>query len=70
MISVRVFLAVCCHFVMIIRQYDVDTAFLYDFLEENVYFSTPQGVGIDPSQVLNLNISLYGFEAQHIICVN
>ena len=55
---------------MIIRQYDVDTAFLYDFLEENVYFSTPQGVGIDPSQVLNLNISMYGFEAQHIICVN
>ena len=59
---VRVFLAVCCHFGMIIRQYDVDTAFLDGILEEDVYISTPQGVDMDPSQVLKLNRSLYGLK--------
>ena len=47
--SVRVFLAVCCHFGMVIRQYDVDTAFINGVLEEDVYISTPQGVNMNPS---------------------
>ena len=58
--SIRIFLAVCCHFGMIIRQYDVDTAFLNDILEEDVYISAPQCVDMDASQVLKLNRSLYG----------
>ena len=60
--SIRVFLAVCCHFGRIIRQYDVNTAFLNNVLEEDVYISTLQGVDMDPSQLLKINRSLYGLK--------
>ena len=42
--SIRVFLAVCCHYGMAIQQYDVDTAFINGVLEEDVYIHTPKCV--------------------------
>ena len=35
--SIRVFLAVCCQKGMFIHHYDIDTAFLNEVLEEEVY---------------------------------
>ena len=47
---------------MTIHQYDVDTAFINGVLEEDVYIHTPQGVDMEPDQVLKLNRSLYGLK--------
>ena len=47
---------------MLIHQYDVDTAFINGVLEEDVYIHTPQGVDMEPDQVLKLNRSLYGLK--------
>uniref|UniRef100_A0AAV1U517 Polyprotein n=1 Tax=Peronospora matthiolae TaxID=2874970 RepID=A0AAV1U517_9STRA len=60
--SIRVFLAVCCQKGMLIHQYDVDTAFLYGVLEEEVYVYPPLGVRAEHNQVLKLNRSLYGLK--------
>lgn len=40
----QVLLEMCCHKRMLIHQQDVDTAFLYVILEEEVYVSPPLGV--------------------------
>ena len=45
---------------MLVHQYDVDTAFLYGVLEEEVYVYPPLGVRAGHNQVLKLNRSLYG----------
>lgn len=60
--SIRVFLALCCHFGLHIHQYDVDTAFLNGHLEEEVFIHPPEGVQEKPNQVLKLNRSLYGLK--------
>ena len=60
--SIRVFLAVCCQKGMLIHQYDVDTAFLYGVLEEEVYVYPPLGVRAGCDKVLKLNLSLYGLK--------
>ena len=44
----------------VIHQYDVDTAFLYGILEEEVYVYPPLGVIAGRDQVFKLNRSLYG----------
>ena len=60
--SIRVFLAVCCQEGVLIHQYDVDTAFLYGILDEEVYVYPPLGVRAERDQVLKLNRSLYGLK--------
>ena len=56
--SIRNFLAVCCHNGMTIHQYNVDTTFINCVFEENVYICTPQGVDMQPKEVLKSNQSL------------
>ena len=60
--SIRVFLAVCCQQGFIVHQYDVDTAFLNGFLEEDVFISPPQGTSCAANHVFKLNRSLYGLK--------
>ena len=60
--SIRVFLAVCWHKGMLNHQCDVDIAFVYGVLEEEVYVYPPLGVRAGCDQVLKLNCSLYGLK--------
>nr|CCA24282.1 putative polyprotein [Albugo laibachii Nc14] len=42
--SIRLFLSVCCQEGFLVHQYDVDTAFLNGYLEEEVFIYPPRGV--------------------------
>ncbi|GMF37522.1 unnamed protein product [Phytophthora lilii] len=56
------FLAVCCNLGLIIRQFDVETAFLNGDLEEDVYMAPPLGIDIPEGMVCKLRRSLYGLK--------
>lgn len=60
--SIRIFLSVCCGLNYIIMQCDVDTAFLYGILEEDVYMQVPEGVEVAGDMVCKLNKSIYGLK--------
>ena len=60
--SIRVFLAVCCHNGYLIRQYDIETAFLNGHLDENVFIWPPEGIKCEEGNVCKLNRSLYGLK--------
>jgi hypothetical protein len=44
--TIRVFLSMCCHHKLFIRQFDIETAFLNGDLEETVYMSVPEGIAV------------------------
>lgn len=60
--TVRILLAVATHLNLPIYQMDVQSAFLYGDIEEEVYMSKPEGVGGDGATVYRLNKSLYGLK--------
>lgn len=60
--SIRLVLAIATVTKMILRQFDVRTAFLYGDLEENLFLETPKGVDISSGMVLKLKKSLYGLK--------
>nr|CCA24274.1 putative polyprotein [Albugo laibachii Nc14] len=60
--SILISLAICCHQGLTVHQYDVDTAFLNGYLEEDVFIYPPQGVEGKPNQIFKLNRSLYGIK--------
>ena len=62
--SIRVLLALACHLKFKLYQMDVKTAFLNEFLKEDVYVAQPKGF-IDPQfpyHVLYLKKALYGLK--------
>jgi hypothetical protein len=61
--SIRILFALCCAFSLHIHQMDVDTAFLYAPLEEDIYMVPPTGmVGIPRDHCLKMKKSLYGLK--------
>ena len=62
--SIRILLALACHFKFKLYQMDVKTAFLNGLLKEDVYVTQPKGF-IDPhfpNHVLYLKKALYGLK--------
>ncbi|MGD0511293.1 MAG: reverse transcriptase domain-containing protein, partial [Candidatus Micrarchaeaceae archaeon] len=57
--SIRMILALAAKFGLSIQQMDVDTAFLYGALEEDIYMEQPDGFIDDPELVCKLQKSLY-----------
>ncbi|KAE9354977.1 hypothetical protein PR003_g3065 [Phytophthora rubi] len=60
--TIRVFLAVCCQRHFLIRQFDIETAFLNGDLDEDVYMEPPEGVRVPVGMVCQLRRSLYGLK--------
>ncbi|KAJ0390483.1 hypothetical protein P43SY_012096 [Pythium insidiosum] len=58
--SVRAFLAFCCMRRYVIRQLDVETAFLNGKLEEDVYMRPPEGIKLPEGMICKLQRSIYG----------
>jgi hypothetical protein len=60
--SLRLVLAIAAYHCLQIQQMDVDTAFLYGNLEEEIYMEQPEGYIDDSSLVCKLRKSLYGLK--------
>jgi hypothetical protein len=60
--SIRLLLALAAKFGLKIQQMDVDTAFLYGDLDEEVFMEQPEGYIEDPELVCRLRKSLYGLK--------
>lgn len=60
--SVRLILAVAAAEKLILRQFDIKTAFLYGELEEEIYMEQPDGFKDSSGKVCLLNKSLYGLK--------
>ncbi|KAE9338779.1 hypothetical protein PF008_g11896 [Phytophthora fragariae] len=60
--TVRIFLAVRCQHGYVVKQYDVETAFLNGDLEEEVYMVPPEGINVRDGMVCRLRRSLYGLK--------
>ena len=62
--SIKILLALACHFKLKLYKMDVRTAFLNGFLKEDVYVAQPRGF-IDPhfsDHMLYLKKALYGLK--------
>ncbi|KAJ0412135.1 hypothetical protein ATCC90586_004055 [Pythium insidiosum] len=60
--TIRAFLAVCCSRRLLVRQFDIETAFLNGELEEDVFMQPPEGVNVASNMVCKLRRSLYGLK--------
>lgn len=60
--AIRIFLAVYCHLGYWIKQYDVETAFLNDNFEKDVYMAIPKGVQDVGGRVCKLRRNIYGLK--------
>lgn len=60
--TVRTLLAVAASRQMKLKQFDVNTAFLYEILQEEVYLEQPEGFNNGTDQVCRLKKSLYGLK--------
>ena len=60
--SIRIILSVAAKANLQIQQFDVKTAFLNGFLEEDIFIDIPEGLSIKGNFVLKLNKSLYGLK--------
>lgn len=60
--SIRMVLALAARNNLKIQQMDVQTAFLYGELDEEIYMEQPEGYDEDPTLVCKLNKSLYGLK--------
>lgn len=60
--SVRVFLSVAVHKGMVVKQVDVETAFLNGVLKEEIHIKSPQGYEVSQGVALRLKAALYGLK--------
>jgi hypothetical protein len=60
--SIRIILALAVKYKLHLQQIDVQTAFLYRDLEEEIYMEPPEGLSVTPGQVCKLRKSLYGLK--------
>lgn len=60
--SIRIILSIAAKYNLEIQQFDVKTAFLNGYLEEEIYISIPEGLHINSKYVLRLHKSLYGLK--------
>ena len=60
--TIRTLLAVAANRNLILRQFDIATAFLNGELEEEIFMHQPEGFGDGTSRVCRLNKSLYGLK--------
>jgi hypothetical protein len=61
--TLRMMLAVAAHADLVLRQFDIKTAFLHGYLKEEVYVRPPRGwehLAGGPGRVLRLHRALYG----------
>ena len=60
-ITLRICLALFVyHEDWVLKQFDVETAFLYGDLDETIYLKCPDGYDLDPDYILKLNKAIYG----------
>ena len=60
--SIRMFLSIVCQHDLICHQIDVDSAFPYADLHEDVYIKAPDGMYLQEHQCLKLKKALYGLK--------
>ncbi len=60
--SVRTFLSIAIHEDMIIKQIDVEIAFLNSRLNEDIYIKLPEGLNASNDMILKLNKAIYGLK--------
>lgn len=60
--SIRIVLCIAAKYKLEIQQFDVKTAFLNGYLEEDIFIEVPEGVNLNKNFVLKLNKSLYGLK--------
>ena len=60
--TIRSVLSIAANEGMLLRQFDVSTAFLYGNLEEEIYMEQPEGFNDGTGRVCRLNKSLYGLK--------
>lgn len=60
--SVRMIIAIAASENLKLKQFDVDTAFLYGSLDEEIYMCQPKGYEDRTNRVCKLNKSLYGLK--------
>lgn len=60
--SIRALLAVASQLEMVFVQFDVQTAFLYGLLEEEVFTEIPEGLEAEAGRALSLKKGLYGLK--------
>lgn len=60
--SIRALVAIAAYQDLIYIQFDVQTAFLYGILEEEIYIHPPEGMNIEPNKALKLIKGLYGLK--------
>lgn len=60
--SVRLILAIAASHSLKLKQFDVETAFLYGSLDEEIYMRQPKGYEDRTERVCKLNKSLYGLK--------
>ena len=61
-LSLRALLSIAAVEDFHIHQMDVETAFLYGDIDEDLYMEAPTGAGYPPGTILKLNKSLYGLK--------
>ncbi|KAL2251769.1 UNVERIFIED_CONTAM: Retrovirus-related Pol polyprotein from transposon TNT 1-94 [Sesamum indicum] len=61
-VTVRLFIAIATLFQWLLHQVDINNAFLYGHLDEEIYMSVPEGYSIQPGHVCLLRRSLYGLK--------
>lgn len=60
--SIRIILSIAAKYNLEIQQFDVKTAFLNGYLDENIFIEVPEGISFEVDCVLKLNKSLYGLK--------
>lgn len=61
-LDTRSFIAIAVSEKMFTQQFDVSTAFLYGYIEEEIYMKQPDGYSDGTSHVCRVLRSLYGFK--------
>lgn len=60
--TIRTLVALAAQDDLIIRQFDITTAFLYGTLEDDVYIKPPEGMELESGKALKLMKGLYGLK--------
>lgn len=60
--SIRIVLSIAAKYKLEIQQFDVKTAFLNGYLDEDIFIEVPEGITFKNDCILKLNKSLYGLK--------